>query len=342
MASTIKPRRTTTASKVPTASDLQDGELGVNVTDGKTYVRSGLSVYLVGERAVNLLTTTITDGDTTHAPDGNAVYDALSNKADIISPQFMGQMGVVAENSSSEPFIYLRDETGEAKGSFFWVRATNAVVIRNIIGGVTSGQLALTNTTLNWNGEPVALNNAVVHNTGDESIAGAKTFTGNGPEFAGAATRITGDNPALQYRSTSGNRRFRTRGLITDASDGNFVIDKWTGSSWTQIWEVPIDTGWTTLSPAGGWSNSGAPYANLAYRKIGNVVRLRGVLSGSGTVGSTIFTLPSGYRPSSTGMYRLAGGTGMDFNIATSGVCSPASGTATGQISLDGIQFLID
>lgn len=309
--------------------------------DGDTIPNAAGYVDAAGAQSA-VVTSTITDGDTTHAPSANAVFNALADKADVLAPQVVDQVGVKAANSSSNSHVYLRDETGDAKGLMFWARSGNAVVIRNIIGGVTSGQLALTGTTLNWNSEPVALNKDVVHNTGDESIAGAKTFTGNGPTFAGPATNITGDNPTLQYRSTSGSRRFRTRGLITDASDGNFVIDKWVGGSWVQIWEVPIDTGWIALSPAGGWSNSGAPYANLAYRKIGNVVRLRGVITGSGTVGSTIFALPAGYRPSTTGMYRLAGSTGVDFNIATNGVCSPASGTATGQVSLDGVQFTID
>lgn len=284
----------------------------------------------------------IDDGDTTHSPSGDAVFDALAGKAGLIAPQVIEQLGITAPDASSNAHIYLRDETGDAKGIVFWARPSNAVVIRNIISGVTSGQLALTNTTLNWNSEPVALNKDVVHNTGDENIAGAKTFTGNGPTFAGAATNITGPNPTLQYRSTSGNRRFRTRGLITDASDGNFVIDKWNGSSWSQIWEVPLDSGWTSITPASGWSNYGNSYTNLAYRKIGNVVHLRGVLSGGGTVDAALFTLPAGARPSTKGMYRFAGGTGQDFYIDMAGKCAPASGTATGQVAFDGVSFLTD
>lgn len=51
MSVVIAPRRTTTAGKVPTTSDLFDGELGVNIPDGKIYVRNGSSVSLVGESA---------------------------------------------------------------------------------------------------------------------------------------------------------------------------------------------------------------------------------------------------------------------------------------------------
>ena len=44
MATPIKPRRTSTAGKVPTTSDLADGELGVNTADAVTYIRSGSSI----------------------------------------------------------------------------------------------------------------------------------------------------------------------------------------------------------------------------------------------------------------------------------------------------------
>jgi len=44
MATVIKLKRTTTASAVPTTSDLEDGEVGVNITDQKIYIRSGGSI----------------------------------------------------------------------------------------------------------------------------------------------------------------------------------------------------------------------------------------------------------------------------------------------------------
>jgi hypothetical protein len=53
------------------------------------------------------------------------------------------------------------------------------------------------------------------------------------------------------------------------------------------------DTGWTTISSfSNSYSGSGSP----AYRKINNVVYLRGRVSG-GTANTTAFNLPSGYRP---------------------------------------------
>jgi hypothetical protein len=53
----IKLKRTTTASTIPTTSDLEDGEIAVNITDKKVFVRNGESIVTVAnfnESAVDL------------------------------------------------------------------------------------------------------------------------------------------------------------------------------------------------------------------------------------------------------------------------------------------------
>ena len=47
MATVIKLKRSTTASAVPTTSDLEDGEVAVNITDKIVYMRSGGSIVTV-------------------------------------------------------------------------------------------------------------------------------------------------------------------------------------------------------------------------------------------------------------------------------------------------------
>lgn len=47
MATVIKLKRSTTASSVPTTSDLADGEVAVNITDKIVYMRSGDSIVTV-------------------------------------------------------------------------------------------------------------------------------------------------------------------------------------------------------------------------------------------------------------------------------------------------------
>jgi hypothetical protein len=47
VATVIKLKRSTTASAVPTTSDLQDGEIAVNITDKKVFMRSGSDIVTV-------------------------------------------------------------------------------------------------------------------------------------------------------------------------------------------------------------------------------------------------------------------------------------------------------
>ena len=47
MATVIKLKRSTTASAVPTTSDLADGEVAVNITDKKVFMRDGASIITV-------------------------------------------------------------------------------------------------------------------------------------------------------------------------------------------------------------------------------------------------------------------------------------------------------
>lgn len=48
MANIFKPKRSSTAAKVPTTTDLASGEIGVNMADQKVYINNGTSVVQVG------------------------------------------------------------------------------------------------------------------------------------------------------------------------------------------------------------------------------------------------------------------------------------------------------
>lgn len=61
--------------------------------------------------------------------------------------------------------------------------------------------------------------------------------------------------------------------------------------------DATVDSGWINLSLNSGWS---CPYNTdvVQYRKIGNVVYLRGLLNATQAAGQVIGTLPEGFRPS--------------------------------------------
>lgn len=54
---------------------------------------------------------------------------------------------------------------------------------------------------------------------------------------------------------------------------------------------------WIPMGLVGtGWANYGAGWAFAAYRKVGDVVQIRGLIGG-GAIGATIAVMPDGYRP---------------------------------------------
>lgn len=76
----------------------------------------------------------------------------------------------------------------------------------------------------------------------------------------------------------------------------NVYMRVYYADGWGDWLKFDNDTGWQTLNLNSGWSN---PYGNdvAKYRKIGNVVYLRGLINGTSAAGNVIATLPEGYRP---------------------------------------------
>lgn len=132
---------------------------------------------------------------------------------------------------------------------------------------------------------------------------------------------------------------------------GNLTIAPWaaatsgikitnTGSMFT--------TNWTNPSFDSGWSNYASGYQPVQYKKVGDLVFLRGLAtSGSNAWGTyrSIFTLPVGYRPA----YRLIFAQVANANVlvrldivADGRVYWESGGAGSGWISLDGIVFSVD
>jgi hypothetical protein len=86
MPNILKPKRSSTASSVPTTSNLADGELAVNTADQKIYVRSGASIVTVGSVGGTthfLETENITSPNATVPVDAFVATDASYTNIDV-------------------------------------------------------------------------------------------------------------------------------------------------------------------------------------------------------------------------------------------------------------------
>ena len=108
---------------------------------------------------------------------------------------------------------------------------------------------------------------------------------------------------------------------------------------------VTVPTAWVIPTYATGWAAYGAGYSVPGYRKIGDVVYLRGLIVASAGVGQPMFTLPVGFRPPSI---CLVDTHNSDYavtriDIGTDGVVStPQPAVVSGKwVALDNLQFSV-
>lgn len=123
-----------------------------------------------------------------------------------------------------------------------------------------------------------------------------------------------------------------------DATSGRELEVTTNGSSWRVLNNA--DTGWLIPTLANSWSSLNSN-RQVRYRLQNGVVRLKGVAAGGST--TTIFTLPTGFRPLQD--WRVLQQSGDSGTTAVSVVISPAGvvAAATGtQPCLDNIVFPAD
>lgn len=102
-------------------------------------------------------------------------------------------------------------------------------------------------------------------------------------------------------------------------------------------------TPWTAPTLLNSWTNYGAGFQACQYRRVGDVVQIRGLIQ-SGT--STIFTMPTGFRPPAILMFRQEcatyKGCRVDVNTGGSVILSGYdTGGSNAYVSLDAITFSV-
>jgi trimeric autotransporter adhesin len=175
MANIIKPKRSTVAGKVPTTSDLTNGEIAINSTDKKIYTNAGGTITQVGAGALTALSdVTITSPTTGQSLsyNGTAWVNSAAGSGDVTGAasstdnavtRFDGTTGKAIQNST-----VTLDDNGNfanvnaigfdttpgtlptAAGSMFWDSGDGTPSV--ILNANTSLQLGQENIALVYNG----------------------------------------------------------------------------------------------------------------------------------------------------------------------------------------------
>jgi mucin-19 len=112
MANIIKPKRSTVAGKVPTTSDLTNGEIAINSTDKKIYTNAGGTITQVGAGALTALSDVTITSPTTgqslsyngtvwvNSSAGSGDVTGAASSTDNAVVRFDGTTGKVIQNST--------------------------------------------------------------------------------------------------------------------------------------------------------------------------------------------------------------------------------------------------
>jgi len=178
----LKLKRTTTASLIPTTSDLEDGEVAINITDKKVFVRNGASIVTVA----NFSDSSVDLGAIVEhlLPDTTETYDLGStskrfrslylagNTIDIggstISSDGTGTISISATGATLPLNSNVTVSSGVTKN--IALAGTDGSPVQSVPFYTTSGGLANQNTKLDFKADP----NKVVASftTSDGSILG--------------------------------------------------------------------------------------------------------------------------------------------------------------------------
>lgn len=105
------------------------------------------------------------------------------------------------------------------------------------------------------------------------------------------------------------------------------------------------DTGWILATLGNSWVAFGGAFAAPYYRKFNGMTMLIGAMK-SGTTGTTVFTLPAGYRPSVERQFPVQSNAGTaQLSVFTTGIVQVTAYGSLGSnafVGLDSVIFLAE
>lgn len=114
------------------------------------------------------------------------------------------------------------------------------------------------------------------------------------------------------------------------------------GSGSCEVLSAGASTSWTAPTLTNSWADYGAGVVATGYRRVGDVVHLRGAIK-SGTLAAAAFTLPVGYRPTGVEIfYVVAGPGGARLDVGSDGQVTVRDYRSSGtnaMVTLSGVSF---
>lgn len=255
--------------------------LGVTATVGGVAYPTGSLIYRFfysgtwvskNYDASTVLTSSITNGDTTHAPNGDAVFDALALKSNLASPTFTGTPNAPTQSANDNTTKIATTAYADAKVqnslSASTTVAPSATAVNTALGSY------LTTATASSTYAPIASPTFTgTVTTPALNVSGATASTT--AEFDGSknlisATKGTAYNKSFGTGTTNipeiGATLVASRGLMTDASgklisNATSAVQRWrSGADGTSVSSTTTPTiTYSQLIPAGTFVTGDVP-----------------------------------------------------------------------------------
>lgn len=242
MANIIKPKRSNTASNVPTTSNLSSGELAVNMADKKVYINNGTAIVQVGAGNLtglgDVVITTPSNGQSLTYNGTNWINSTGAGSGTVTSVSIVstnGFAGTVATNTTTPAITLSTTITGLLKG--------NATAISAAVSGTdySAGTSALATGIVKSTTTTGALTIAVAGDfpTLNQNTTGSSaSCTGNSAtattatnQSGGTVSATTGTfSSTLSLAASNGLNRFIAgTGDAASFTTYNFALSGWNG-----------------------------------------------------------------------------------------------------------------
>lgn len=166
------------------------------------------------------------------------------------------------------------------------------------------------------------------------------------PQYTHTAIDSNNTNAHYSIQATDGNLVAKGYSNAWYALQGLYYPTSYsaTGTTCATV-AMHVDDGWCNITLQNGWVFYGAPYSTPQYtRSSDGLVVLKGLIrSGTATDGTTLFTLPAGYRPSQRLLLSSEdNGSWARIDVLPNGLVTIQSNGNSAWLALDSIHFMAE
>lgn len=302
-------------------SDKMGYHTGNGASSGwKTYMDSSGNMLLLGNASNNYIQWVAASNKLQGVGGGIEQWYADATTGKLLAGAGNVQMSVDGLSIIGDDFLRLYEDVSTLKGYLYSSNPLDSLLVNSTgLGLKTNGGATAESVSLRANSSSGRAAEIAIEGTNSAGTNRIRALAYSGSGSTSSQLTLSESEFSLAIGNTA----------VTD-----FSID----ASGNVTFGGAIGGTWTALSYNSGWTDLGGSYQIGQYKKVGDLVFLRGVTTRTSGSSTQIATLPSGYRPPAAQIFAVAASGAFGYvDIASGGSVVITSGNPW--VSLDGIVF---